>query len=49
MVDPYTKWPIVDIKNSTSTSDVVDFLRKASATYVILKMIVSDNAMSFAS
>ena len=49
IVDAYTKWPIVDIKSSTSTSGVIDSLRSAFATYGIPKILVSDNAMSFTS
>ena len=49
MVDAYSKWPIVDIKNSTATAGVVESLRSVFATYGLPKMIVSDNAMSFMS
>ena len=49
IIDAHSKWPIIDIKNSTATSGVLDSLRSAFATYGIPKGIVSDNAMSFIS
>ena len=49
IVDAHSKWPQVDILNSTATAGVIDSLRSFCSTFGIIRTLVSDNATCFTS
>lgn len=49
IVDAYTKWPHVEILNTTATSGVIEKLRSFCATFGLIKTLVSDNGSCFTS
>ena len=49
IVDAHSKWPHVEILNSTASDGVIEKLRSFCATFGIMKTLVSDNATCFTS
>ena len=49
IVDAHTKWPHVEILNSTATAGVIECIRSFCAMFGLIKTLVSDNATCFTS